>query len=319
MADQVAITPGSGVSISTDDAGASGQVQRVKLTYSAVGDATHIGADANGLDADVTRIGGKTPVYTEGDTDASIDGIPILWEDAADTLRPASAAKPLPVNIITGSSSGVQYTEADVDASVTGTAIMWEDTADTLRAASAAKPLPVNVIAGATAGTQYTEADVDASITGMAVMWEDAADTLRAVSAAKPMPVTAPAATRTTHSISVAHQSDAVMSNLTAMTPKFYSGTTTAGATDSTIIAAVASRKLRVLSLVTQCGGTATDLTFESGTATRIHKVPAGANGGQSLGANPWGWFETTSGAALTVTTGAGSSTEITLTYVEVP
>jgi hypothetical protein len=49
MADGVAITAGSGTTISTDDAGASGHVQRVKLTYSADGSATHIDADANGL------------------------------------------------------------------------------------------------------------------------------------------------------------------------------------------------------------------------------------------------------------------------------
>src|SRR4029077_17027869 len=111
MADQVAITPGSGVSISTDDAGASGQVQRVKLTYSADGVATHVGADANGLDADVTRIAGKTPVYTEAEPDAPIAGIPMLWEDPSDTLRSVSAAKPLPVNIISGAASGTQYNE----------------------------------------------------------------------------------------------------------------------------------------------------------------------------------------------------------------
>lgn len=318
MADQVPITPGSGVNISTDDAGASGQVQRIKLAYSADGDATHIPADANGLDADVTRIAGKTPVYSEGETDASIDGIPLLWEDAADTLRPASAAKPLPVNIITGSSSGVQYDEGVTDATITGTAAMWEDTGDTLRAVSAAKPLPVNVVTGSAAGTQYTEGDVDATITGTAVLWEDTGDTMRAASVAKPLPVQAPAATRTTHSISVAQQTDAIMSGLTALTPKFYSGTTAASQTDATIIAAVGGKKLRVVSLVTQCGSTSTTLLFESGTATRIHRVPAGANGGQALGYNPAGHFETAVGAALTVTTGSGSDTDITLTYIEV-
>lgn len=49
MADNVQITAGTGTTISTDDAGANGQVQRVKLTYSADGDATHIPADVNGL------------------------------------------------------------------------------------------------------------------------------------------------------------------------------------------------------------------------------------------------------------------------------
>ena len=318
MADNVAITPGSGVSVSTDDAGAAGQVQRVKLTYSADGDATHIGADANGLDSDVTRIAGKTPAYTEGDTDSSIDGVPMMWEDTSDTLRSVSAAKPLPVNIITGSSSGVQYTEADVDTTITGTAVMWEDTGDTLRAASAAKPLPVNIIAGSSSGVQYTEADVDSTITGTAMMWEDTGDTLRSVSATKPLPVTAPAASRTTHSISAAVQTDVLMNGLTALTPKFFSQSVTASSTDTSLVAAVGGKKLRIIALVVQCGATATDITFESYTTTRKHKIPAGANGGQVLPTNEYGWFETASGESLTVTTGAGSTTEISGVYVEV-
>jgi hypothetical protein len=318
MADQVPITPGSGVNISTDDAGAAGQVQRIKLVYSADGDATHIPADANGLDADITRIAGKTPVYTEADTDASIDGVPMLWEDAADTLRSVSAAKPLPVNIITGASSGTQYNEADIDATITGTAILWEDTSDTLRAASAAKPLPVNIISGSSAGTQYAEGDVDTTITGVAVMWEDSGDTLRSASVAKPLPVQAPAAARTTHSIATALQTDVMMNGLAALTPKFFSTTVAASQTDSSLIALVAAKKLRILSLAAQCGGTATDMTFESGGSTRKHKISAGANGGQILPFNTVGWFETVAGESLTVTTSAGSSSEITGTYVEV-
>lgn len=35
--------------------------------------------------------------YTEGDIDASVTGTAVMWEDAADTLRVASATKPLPV------------------------------------------------------------------------------------------------------------------------------------------------------------------------------------------------------------------------------
>jgi hypothetical protein len=41
--------------------------------------------------------GGGGTEYTEGDTDATITGQAMLWEDAADTLRTVSAAKPLPV------------------------------------------------------------------------------------------------------------------------------------------------------------------------------------------------------------------------------
>ena len=138
------------------------------------------------------------------------------------------------------------------------------------------------------------------------------------VSSASPMPVTAPAATRTTHSLAVALQTDALMSNLSALTPKFFSESVAASDTDEELVAAVSSKKIRVLSLVSHCAGTATDVTFESGTTTRIHKIPAGANGGQVLPFNPFGWFETASGSSLTCTTGTGSTTEISGVYVEV-
>lgn len=49
--------------------------------------------------------------YTEGDTDATITGTAILWEDAANTLTTVNASKGLPVNIVAGSSSGTEYTE----------------------------------------------------------------------------------------------------------------------------------------------------------------------------------------------------------------
>lgn len=42
--------------------------------------------------------GGGGVEYTEGDTDASITGSAIMWEDTGDTLRAVSAAKPLPIS-----------------------------------------------------------------------------------------------------------------------------------------------------------------------------------------------------------------------------
>lgn len=49
MADGVAVTPGTGVTIATDDAGATGHVQLVKIAYSADGVATHGQVDADGV------------------------------------------------------------------------------------------------------------------------------------------------------------------------------------------------------------------------------------------------------------------------------
>lgn len=69
MADNVEITAGTGTTISTDDAGASGHVQRVKLTYSADGSATHIAADADGL---LVNLGTNNDVTVTGTVTANL-------------------------------------------------------------------------------------------------------------------------------------------------------------------------------------------------------------------------------------------------------
>lgn len=51
--------------------------------------------DANG--DQITSFGGGTQ-YTEGDTDASITGTAMMWEDTGNTLRSVSASTPLPIN-----------------------------------------------------------------------------------------------------------------------------------------------------------------------------------------------------------------------------
>lgn len=67
-------------------------------------------AIVDGAGSQITSFGGGTQ-YTEGDTDASITGTAMLWEDTSDTLRSVSAAKPLPVNVVSGSAAGTEYTE----------------------------------------------------------------------------------------------------------------------------------------------------------------------------------------------------------------
>lgn len=44
--------------------------------------------------------------YTEGATDTTLTGPVLMWEDTGDAVVAASAAKPLPVNIISGAGSG---------------------------------------------------------------------------------------------------------------------------------------------------------------------------------------------------------------------
>lgn len=66
-----------------------------------------LSTDSSGhLQVDVLSGGGGGTQYTEGDTDASITGTAILWEDAANTLVTVNSAKPLPISgAITGTVS----------------------------------------------------------------------------------------------------------------------------------------------------------------------------------------------------------------------
>lgn len=59
--------------------------------------------------AQIGSFGGGTQ-YTEGDTDATITGTALLWEDAADTLKSVSAGTPLPITCISGCGGGTEYT-----------------------------------------------------------------------------------------------------------------------------------------------------------------------------------------------------------------
>lgn len=86
MADGVAITAGSGTTILTDDTGAGGHAQVVKLAISTDGSGTLIPADAtNGIDVDVTRVVPGTSAtalgkaedtaHTDGDTGVLLLGV----------------------------------------------------------------------------------------------------------------------------------------------------------------------------------------------------------------------------------------------------
>lgn len=95
-----------------------------------------------------------------------------------------------------------------------------------------------------------------------------------------------------------------------------------AGETDSNLVTAVTGKKIRVHQVAAVAGATATNLTFNSkpaGAGTAISPLYAnGINGGVVLPYSKRGWFETTAGEGLTVTTGAGSTTGIQIGYTKV-
>lgn len=76
-------------------------------------------AIVDGSGNQITSFGGGTQ-YTEGDIDASITGTAIMWEDTSDTLRPVSAAKPLPVDIKNTSVAVTQATASSLNAQAVG-------------------------------------------------------------------------------------------------------------------------------------------------------------------------------------------------------
>jgi hypothetical protein len=71
-------------------------------------------AIVDGSGDQIISFGGGTQ-YTEGDTDATITGTAVMWEDGSNTLRAASAAKPLPVEIIAGGGTGGTSAADDAD------------------------------------------------------------------------------------------------------------------------------------------------------------------------------------------------------------
>lgn len=107
------------------------------------------------------------------------------------------------------------------------------------------------------------------------------------------------------------------------LTVKYAAVNVAAGQTDAAVVAAVTAKKIRVLAIAHQAGGTATAITYNTkpvGAGSAISPTFANsANGGTPLPFNPSGWFQTNSGEGLSVTTGAGSPTGILVVYCEVP
>lgn len=104
----------------------------------------------------------------------------------------------------------------------------------------------------------------------------------------------------------------------TVVTPKFaIIDAATSG--DNTLVAAVASKKIRVLALFLVAAGTVIT-RFESGAGgtALTGQMNLVANTGFSLSYNPAGWFETASNTLLNLELSAAISVDGSLTYIEV-
>ena len=138
------------------------------------------------------------------------------------------------------------------------------------------------------------------------------------VSSASPLPVSVPAAARTSDSVAAVDSTDAVMSNLTALTPKFAKIVASAAGI-TTIVALVAGKKIRVLRWSVVCNAAVNVKWQSSVTPTDLTGLYYFAiNGGISEDYCKVGHFETVSGEALTINLSAAIAVGGCLTYVEV-
>lgn len=104
--------------------------------------------------------GGSGTEYIEGDTDASITGTAILWEDGSDTLRPVSAAKPLPVSGSVTANAGTNLNTSALALESGGNLDDIQSAASTIANAIAGNEIQADIVGALPAGTNNI-GDVD--------------------------------------------------------------------------------------------------------------------------------------------------------------
>jgi hypothetical protein len=127
-----------------------------------------------------------------------------------------------------------------------------------------------------------------------------------------------PAGTNLIGSISAKVATDAIMDGVTPLTPKF-AALAAAGSGDNTLVAAVASKKIRVHAIF-MVAAAAVTARFESGAGgtALTGQMALAANGGFVLPFNPAGWFETASNTLLNLELSGAISVAGSLVYTEV-
>jgi len=163
----------------------------------------------------------------------------------------------------------------------------------------------LDTIAGAVAGTEM-QVDVVASLPAGTNNIGDV-DVL-----------TQPARDRTTDNQGVALQTDAIMNDTTALTPK-YAVIDDATSGNNTIVAAVAGKKIRVLQWALVCAGAVTVRWEDGASGTALTgQMQFAANSGMNSGFCPVGHFETTANTLLNLELSAATSVDGWLVYVEI-
>jgi uncharacterized protein YfiM (DUF2279 family) len=103
--------------------------------------------------------------------------------------------------------------------------------------------------------------------------------------------------------------------------PKFAFAAAAAGSTDIALVAAVSGKRIRVLDVKVSTAVAVTGVVFNSkptGAGVAISATFQATVGVSGFGLNQLGHFETAVGEGLSVSTGAGNTVAVQITYIEV-
>lgn len=315
----------------TDDTGATGHAQVVKLAQSVDGSPTLIPADtANGLDVDVTRVptdpfGANADAAVVTDTTGTMNGklrglVKWAFERMPASLGQKTKANSLPVVLA-----------SDSDAlTISGSVTISGQAEDAAHVSGDVGLMALGVRKATPANTSGTDGDYEPFQVSGGRLWASAL-----IDTALPAGnnnigdvdiATAPAAARTTDSVAAAAQTDALMNGLTALTPKFAQINRATNADGAAVVNLVAGKKIRVVRLTFVCAA-AVGVKWQSSTSnstgvgsnTDLTPVMSfAANGGVSDAYCPLGLFETVLGEALKLNLNGAQQVSGYLTYVEV-
>lgn len=345
MADGLELNAGSGgATLLTDDTGASGHAQVVKLAISTDGSATLIPADAtNGIDVDVTRVGGTVTVDGSGVTqpvsgtvtaelsaadNAVLDSIDTSTQNIDDhasrLTTSAGPAAPGAATATTAFQVGGVYNATPPTFEDTEQGALQLDSSGRVLANVGASALPTGAATSAKQDTVIGHLDgveallgtIDGDTSTLAGAVADGQVQVDVVAAL-------PAGTNLVGRVSASGETSTVYNGTTALTPKF-AAIAAATSGDNTLVAAVSGKKIRVLAIAVVFGA-ATDAYFTSAAAGTVifggstNKMKFAANSGLVLPYNEVGWFENSStNQALVLNMSSTGPASGGLTYVEV-
>lgn len=329
MADNIAVTEGSGKSVATDDVGGS-QYQLVKLAYGPDSVASWV-TSAVGLPVTIlnaaTSVSGTVSAAQSGTWNVNVSNTAsVVITNATITVAPIASivgsvtianallsVAPHSVNITNATITVAPITSIVGSVTIANATLTVGPITSIVGSVTIANTVPVNAQIAGTAinsgvgsgGSATVRVAIDTSQLGVLGSTTVASATPINVATDQPR-------------IPVALDAMALMNNATSLPPNFssVSGSALGG---QQIVASVSGKKIRVISMALT-GSAAVNATFYSSTNSAISGayILAAAGDGMVLPFSPVGWMETPAGSALTMSLSTSTLVSGNIVYVTV-